>query len=142
MWLGLHAILAYHDVSQAKSHVQFQHYPGCIEVTHDETSCVYITFSALEGHKGLADHAFGGLDDFRSMRSEVIDLRLLDGDSDDLPGKLESYMKQMAPTFYAQEPSQFMNPTLSLALELSVKRQVLPCNEHKALRLPSRLKRR
>lgn len=86
---------------------------------------MYITFSALEGHKGLADHAFGGLDDFSSTQSEEVDLRLLDGDSDDLPGKLESYMKEMAPTFYAQEPSQFMNPTLSLASELSVKKQVL-----------------
>lgn len=125
LWLGLHAILAYHDVSQAKSHVQFQHYPGCIEVTHDETSCVYITFSALEGHKGLADHSFGGLDNVNSTQSEEVGLQLLDGDSDDLPGKLESYMKKMAPTFYAQEPSQFMNPTLSLASELSVKKQVL-----------------
>lgn len=123
--LGLHAILAYHDVSQAKSHVQFQHYPGCIQVTHDEKSCVYISFSALEGHKGLPDPAFGGLDDFSTPRSGNIDLRLLDGDSDDLPGKLELYMKEMAPTFYDQEPSQFMNPTLRLASELSDKKQVL-----------------
>lgn len=125
LWLGLHAILAYHEISQVKSHFQFQHYPGCIEVTHDETSCVYITFSALEGHKGLADHSFAGLDDFSSTQNGEIDLRLLDGDSDDLPGKLESYMKKMAPAFYAQEPSPFMNPTLSLASELSVTKQVL-----------------
>lgn len=86
---------------------------------------MFITFSALEGHKGLPDPGFGDLDHFHDTRSERLDLRLLDGDSDDLPGKLESYMKKMAPTFYAQEPSQFMNPTLSLASELSVQKQVI-----------------
>ncbi len=76
----------------------------------------------------MPDPAFGGLDDFSSTGSGPVDLRLLDGDVDDLPGKLEKYMKKMAPTFYAQELSHFMNSTLNLALELSVQKQA--CFRH------------
>ena len=71
------------------------------------------------------------------MGNEDIELRLLDGDSDDLPAKLDSYMKRMAPTFYAQEPSEFMNPTLSLASELSVQKQVNPSGVQSLMRSSS-----
>ncbi|KAL1853068.1 hypothetical protein Plec18170_005650 [Paecilomyces lecythidis] len=119
---GLHATLAYHDVSSVKSHVNFEHYAGRIEVTHFEDSSVFVTFSGLQGHKpavSTLDPQLQGLGDDGQFHGPLHEIYLLDGDADDLPGKLEAYIKKMAPFFYERESSDFMRSTLHLAAELS-----------------------
>ncbi|KAI9819903.1 MAG: hypothetical protein M1827_006473 [Pycnora praestabilis] len=119
---GLYGVLAFHDINQAKNRVHFQSFQGRIEVTHYLDSCTFITFSALEGRKPGRD--IGRARDYDlgdSLQDE--DLRLLDYEVDDLPAKLEQYMKKMAPTFHEREPSNFMKPTLKLAAELSVQKK-------------------
>ncbi|KAL1985752.1 hypothetical protein VTN96DRAFT_7374 [Rasamsonia emersonii] len=119
---GLHATLAYHDVNSIKNQVNFEHYAGRVEATHFEESSVYVTFSALVGHKPVMstlDPQLQALVEDGQFQGPTQELYLLDGDADDLPGKLEMYIKKMAPTFYEHEPSPFMKPTLNLAHELS-----------------------
>ncbi|RAL11446.1 uncharacterized protein BO97DRAFT_470928 [Aspergillus homomorphus CBS 101889] len=119
---NLHATLAYHDVSGIRNQVKFEHYAGRIEVTHFEESLVYVTFSALHGHKSSAstlDPQLQGLGDETQFQGPLSELYLLDSDADDLPGKIEMYIKKTAPYFYERETSEFMRPTLMLAAELS-----------------------
>lgn len=125
--VGLHATLAYHDVSSVKSHVNFEHYAGRIEVTHFADSSVFVTFSGLQGHKpsvSTLDPQLQGLGDDGQFHGPLHEIYLLDGDADDLPGKLEAYTKKMAPFFYERESSEFMRSTLTLAAELSEQKKV------------------
>ncbi|CAK45278.1 hypothetical protein AAWM_05377 [Aspergillus awamori] len=119
---NLHATLAYHDVSGIRNQIKFEHYAGRIEVTHFEESMVYVTFSGLQGHKASAstlDPQLQALGDDSQFQGPLHELYLLDSDADDLPGKIEMYIKKTAPFFYERETSDFMRPTLLLAAELS-----------------------
>jgi hypothetical protein len=119
--IDLHATLAYHDTSAIKNQVKFEHYAGRIEVTHIEESMVFVTISGLQGHRtsvstldpqlqGLGDDQFSG---------PPQELYLLDSDADDIPSKLEMYIKKTGPFFFERESSPFMKPTLMLAAELA-----------------------
>ncbi|BCR86836.1 uncharacterized protein ACHE_30823S [Aspergillus chevalieri] len=125
---NLHATLAYHDVSSIRNQVKFEHYAGRIEVTHFEESMIFVTFSGLQGHKpsvSALDPQLQGLGEDQ-FQGPLHELHLLDSDADDLPGKLEMYIKKTAPFFYEREASDFMKPTLLLASELSqVKKDTL-----------------
>ncbi|KAI9928802.1 hypothetical protein ASPWEDRAFT_168775 [Aspergillus wentii DTO 134E9] len=119
---NLHATLAYHDVSGVRNQIKFEHYAGRIEVTHFEESMVFVTFSGLQGHKpsvSTLDPQLQGLGEDPQFQGPLHELYLLDSDADDLPGKLEMYIKKTAPFFYERETSEFMKPTLMLAAELS-----------------------
>lgn len=112
-----------------KNQVKFEHYAGRIEVTHLEESMVFVTFSGLQGQRasvsaldpqlqGLGDDQFSG---------PPQELYLLDSDTDDVPSKLEMYIKKAAPFFFERETSPFMKPTLLLASELGQSKKVCLC---------------
>ena len=125
--IDLHATLAYHDVSGIRNQVKFEHYAGRIEVTHFEESMIFVTFSGIQGHKpsvSALDPQLQGLGEDPQFQGSIHDLYLLDSDADDLPGKLEMYIKKTAPFFFEREASDFMKPTLLLAAELSQTKKV------------------
>lgn len=100
---GLHGTLAHHDVNSIKNQINFEHYAGRVEATHFEESAVYVTFSALVGHKPVIstlDPQLQALVEDGQFQGPTQELYLLDSDADDLPGKLEMYIKKMASTFY------------------------------------------
>lgn len=115
-------------MNSVKSQVQFERYPGQIEVFHFEGEQPHtITFSALHGyrkHDSNLDPHFHGLGPDGSLNTDPRELYLLDCDGAEFSRKLEQYMKQMAPVFYEHEPSSFMKPTLTLAAELSAQKEV------------------
>ncbi|KAF9889199.1 hypothetical protein FE257_007512 [Aspergillus nanangensis] len=125
---NLHATLAYHDVSSIRNQIKFEHYAGRIEVTHFVESMVYVTFSGLQGLKPSAstlDPQLQDLGNESQFQGPFHEIYLLDSDADDLPGKLELYIKKTAPFFYEREASEFMHPTLLLASELSQQKKDL-----------------
>lgn len=125
--LDLHATLAHHDVSSVRSQIKFEHYAGRIEVTHFEESMIFVTFSGLQGHKPSVtalDPQLHGLGEDPQFQGPLHEMHLLDSDADDLPGKLEMYIKKTAPFFFEREASDFMKPTLLLAAELSQMKKV------------------
>lgn len=86
-----------------------------------------MTFSALHGyrhHDSNLDPHFQDLGHDNPLNAESRELYLLDCDGAEFSRRLEQYMKQMASAFYEQEPSSFMKPTLILAAELSVQKEV------------------
>ncbi|KAJ5315822.1 hypothetical protein N7476_006129 [Penicillium atrosanguineum] len=118
---NLHATLAYHDTSAIKNQIKFEHYAGRIEVTHGEESMVFVTISGLQGHRSTVstlDPQLQGLgeDQFSGPPQEIY---LLDSDADDIPSKLEMYIKKTAPFFFEREASPFVKSTLMLAAELA-----------------------
>lgn len=96
---------------------------------------VYVTISGLHGHRtsvSALDPQLQGLgeDQFSGPSQE---LYLLDSDADDIPSKLEMYIKKTASLFFERETSPFMKPTMVLASELALSQKV--CSQHLKTRL-------
>lgn len=87
---------------------------------------IYVTISGLHGHRtsvSALDPQLQGLgdDQFSGPPQEIY---LLDSDSDDIPSKLEMYIKKTASLFFERETSPFMKPTMILAAELALSKKV------------------
>ena len=115
--------MASQEVNHAKSQYQFQQYSGHIQIRHDPVHEVYITCKGLIGQLDILEHA--------GYHTEVVNplkptesIVLLNDSGEDLLGKIEIYAKEIAPVLYAQEPLGFMSVTLSIALELSLDKDV------------------
>jgi hypothetical protein len=119
---GLHAVLAYHQVSAVKAQVLFRASPHQIEASQYPETTIYATFKALEGQQ-IPTEGAGNIDPGLSGDFNINTLRILDIDNDDLPLKLEAYMKRMMNGFFENEPSHFMHVTLNLGLQLSMQKQ-------------------
>jgi hypothetical protein len=117
---GLHAVLAYHEVTRIKGQVAFQNTPHYIEASHFPETTVYATFNSLEGH---AIPVEGNIDPGLSGDFTTDTLKILDNDNDDLPMKLEAYMKRMSNVFFEREPSHFMHITLNTAQNFAIEKQ-------------------
>lgn len=119
---GLHAVLAFHQVNSAKTQVPFRESPCQIEASHYPENSVFATFNALEGQElSLDGNIDPGLNGNFNINMNTI--RILDIDNDDVPSKLEAYMKRTMSVFFENEPSQFMRGTLSTAYDISIQKQ-------------------
>ncbi|KAI9798485.1 MAG: hypothetical protein M1833_004751 [Piccolia ochrophora] len=114
---GLHTVLAYHAVSQARNQAQFEDLPGRIEATHFSDPSICVSFAAFQERASSSLHDPTNAND--QLNGGTNNLRLLDSDAEDYPGKLEAYVKAMAPVFFDRELSYFMKPTLAFASELA-----------------------
>lgn len=88
---------------------------------------VFLTFPGLQGHKASAstlDPQLQALGDETQFQGPLQDVYLLDTDQDDIPAKIEIYIKKIAPFFYEREASDVMRPTLMLASELAQQKKV------------------
>lgn len=117
-------MLAMIDVKRVKNQTDFQHFPGRIEARHYMDSPVCIQFSAQVGRKPSSTTSLLTLQDGLESQDASQELLLLDSEGDDLPGKLESYIRDMAETFIEREPSPFMRQTLQFAWILSHQKKV------------------
>ncbi len=116
----MHATLAFHDTNSIKNQVKFEHYAGRIEVTHLEESMVFVTIVGLQGHRASVsalDPQLQGLGDDQ-FSAPTQEMYLLDNDNDDIPSKLEAYIKKAGPFLVEQETSPIIKSTLLLASEL------------------------
>ncbi|KAI9746198.1 MAG: hypothetical protein M1818_000879 [Claussenomyces sp. TS43310] len=121
---GLHAVLAYHEVNAVKSRVTFSPSPYPIEASHYPDTTIYATFNALSGQYVPPEKNIDpSLDLDLDFTGPTVTHRILDNDNDDLPMKVEAYMKRMSSVFFDKESSHFMNVTLNTALELSIQNQ-------------------
>ncbi|CBF87888.1 hypothetical protein AN1232.2 [Aspergillus nidulans FGSC A4] len=130
---NLHATLAFHDVSSIRNQVKFEIFAGRIEVTHFEESMVFVTLAGQQGHKPSAstlDPQLQGLGDETQFQGPLQEIYLLDNDMDDVPGKIEMYIKKAGPFFYEREASDnpsdsFQDLLLERVLELWVATHIL-----------------
>lgn len=121
---GLHAVLAYHDVNIVKGRVKVRNCSTQIDASHYPETTVFATFQALKSEDNHLpsdiDPSLGGNGDFPNVMHNV---RLLDNDGDDLPLKIEAYMKRLMPVFIEKVSTQFMSIVLNTAQELAIQKQ-------------------
>jgi hypothetical protein len=118
---GLHVVLAHNAVQDLKKHAAFQVAPYQIEASHfpvPETT-IYASFNALEAQDRPNESNIdpGLSSDFVSTTLHVLD------DNDDIPSKLDAYLKRMVSHYMEKEPSHFMKTTLHLAQTLALEKQ-------------------
>ncbi|KAE8450514.1 hypothetical protein EG329_006245 [Mollisiaceae sp. DMI_Dod_QoI] len=118
---NLHVSLAYHEVNRIKSQVVFKASSDSIEASQYPETTVFATFSALQGQQMQAERLL--VDPDLSAETNASSLRILDENNDDLPSKLEAYMKRISNVFYEREPSRFMHVTLTTAQALAIQKQ-------------------
>lgn len=112
---GLHGVLAFHAVSQAKNQIRLDQVPGRIEATHHPESGIYVTFTPLR----CQTHAQGSdIDPVILAANFTPELEIIDGD-DDIAGKLDSYMKKIGNSFSKSQSSAFMKATINTALSMN-----------------------
>ncbi|KAH6716850.1 hypothetical protein BKA61DRAFT_312471 [Leptodontidium sp. MPI-SDFR-AT-0119] len=114
---GLHVVLAHQQLTAAKTHITFQPSSHQIEASHYPETTVFATFNALEGHQSPAQ---ANIDPGLNGEFGPNTLHVLDHENDDLPMKLEAYMKRISNVFIEREASQFMNVTLNTAQRLAI----------------------
>ncbi|KAF1951474.1 hypothetical protein CC80DRAFT_496082 [Byssothecium circinans] len=112
---GLHGVLGFHAVSQAKNQIRLDQTPGRIEITHYPESGIFATFTPLkcqtQQHGAEIDPAI--LATLSPSQLEIID------SNDDISGKLDLYIKKIGDEFWKSETSTFMKPTINTALGLT-----------------------
>ncbi|CAI6246877.1 unnamed protein product [Periconia digitata] len=116
---GLHAVLAFHAVSQAKNQIRLDQTPGRIEITHHPESGVYATFASVK----CQSHAQGSEIDPVVLTSNLPpELEIIDGD-EDIAGKLDLYIKQIGNSLLELHSSDFMKATIQAALSIQTQGQ-------------------
>ncbi|KAJ4354452.1 uncharacterized protein N0V89_006189 [Didymosphaeria variabile] len=109
---GLHAVLSFHAVSQAKGQIRLHQIPGRIEATHYPDSGIVATFTPLKCLTPTdIDPAI--LAAVTASQLEIIDTE------DDISGKLDLYVKQIVPSFFESEDSAFMKSTINTACSIN-----------------------
>ena len=122
---GLHTSLAYRDTTLVKSQLQFEHSHGQIQVTHFDEPAIGISFKALEGR---IDAAAVGVQLLASENVSLAaqDVRLIDGEGDDLVVKMSSYLQAFGRALQENEPSHFMRSTLAATSDMYEESKVRP----------------
>ncbi|EEQ90341.1 uncharacterized protein BDCG_05461 [Blastomyces dermatitidis ER-3] len=120
---GLHTTLAYHDITNAKNQLPFDLGIGRIEIFHfDCQPPKFITFSALHHQTETLPNVDPELPTPASDEEPKVqaqqDIRILEGDIDELFTKVETYVKTMATQYFESEPSTFVRESVTLAWEL------------------------
>ncbi|PCH00673.1 Hypothetical protein PENO1_047070 [Penicillium occitanis (nom. inval.)] len=119
---GLHTTLAFHDVNSMQAQTKYESYVGRVEAAHFDDGPFYVTFSALIGQKaGMSpiDPQLQALVEDGQFQGSTQDMYMLDGETDDLPGKCENYIKRLQSTFIENETSPIIKSTLTLAAHLA-----------------------
>lgn len=109
---GLHAVLSFHAISQAKGQIRLNQVPGRIEATHFPDSGIVATFTPL---KCLTP---GDVDPTILAAMSPSQLEIIDTE-DDISGKLDQYVKAVVPSFFESEKSSFMKSTINTACSIS-----------------------
>ncbi|KAH8597226.1 hypothetical protein B0O99DRAFT_87967 [Bisporella sp. PMI_857] len=116
---ALHATLANHKIAEIKQSVELggggpmRSARYQIEASHYPSTTIFATFNALDGQVGSME---GNIDPGLGSNFNTLNFRILDQDGDDLPLKLEAYVKRISHVFVEREPSHFMHTTLNAAV--------------------------
>lgn len=110
-----------------QTQTKYESFVGRVEAAHFDDGPLYVTFGALIGQKaGMSpiDPQLQALVEDGQFQGSTQDMYMLDGDSDDLPGKCEIYIKRLQSTFIENETSPIIKSTLKLAARLADEKKV------------------
>ncbi|KAL5595526.1 hypothetical protein FOVSG1_009215 [Fusarium oxysporum f. sp. vasinfectum] len=110
---GVQVVLSQNRINLLKNQLNMTHDGTMIEVSHfPETGKVILLealVALLEPSESLAES--------RGSKDSFFQVIMIDQDKEDVPGKVEAYMRDVFQLFIDREPSKFMRVTLSLALQ-------------------------
>ncbi|RFN45275.1 hypothetical protein FIE12Z_10492 [Fusarium flagelliforme] len=110
---GVQVVLSQNRINLLKNQINMTHDGTMIEVSHfPETGKVIVLealVALLEPSETLAE--------LRGSKDSFFQVIMIDQDKEDVPGKVEAYMRDVFQLFIDREPSKFMRVTLDLALQ-------------------------
>ncbi|KAG5663093.1 hypothetical protein KAF25_001029 [Fusarium avenaceum] len=110
---GVQVVLSQNRINLLKNQLNMTHDGTMIEVSHfPETGKVIVLealVALLEPSESLAES--------RGSKDSFFQVIMIDQDKEDVPGKVETYMRDVFQLFIDREPSKFMRVTLDLALQ-------------------------
>ncbi|KAL6923515.1 hypothetical protein ACHAP8_001444 [Fusarium lateritium] len=110
---GVQVVLSQNRINLLKNQINMTHDGTMIEVSHfPETGKVIVLealVALLEPSETLAE--------IRGSKESFFQVIMIDQDKEDVPGKVEAYMRDVFQLFIDKEPSTFMRVTLDLALQ-------------------------
>ncbi|KAI5918615.1 hypothetical protein F4810DRAFT_567102 [Camillea tinctor] len=113
---GVQVVMAQKRINNYKNSHHLENIGNVVEVSHFPETEHKITFQVLQG----CPKDFTKEEDSAIAKLEppgpVI---LLDNNTEDVPAKVESYMRQMLPEFICREPSPYVRVTLEAAAQIS-----------------------
>lgn len=108
---GVQIVLAQHRINALKASTALSNYGVVIEVCHFTDRPMRLSFEMLQG---LGTQSPTG-DPEENLQSCV----MIDIDTQDVPGRMEAYMREVMPEFVHREPSHFMRVTLDTAMAMA-----------------------
>ena len=111
---GVQIVLAQHRINSLKASLSLLNRGTTIEATHFPDESVRLTFQVLENID--PESATPGAEGPTFPTGRIV---MIDNDTQDVPSRVEAYMRQILPAFVQREPSDFMRVTLETALEMS-----------------------
>ncbi|KAI0406819.1 hypothetical protein F4802DRAFT_605959 [Xylaria palmicola] len=109
---GVQVVMAQKRINGYKTSYHLENRGAVVEASHFPESAQTVTFQVFQGYSKDPDEAVLKLD----VRAPVL---LLDNDKEDIPGKVEAYMRQMLPEYITHEPSPHVRVTLEIADQIA-----------------------
>lgn len=108
---GVQIVLAQHRINALKASNALTNYGVVIEACHFTDRPMRLSFEMLQG---IGTQSSTG-DKNDNLQSCV----MIDIDTQDVPGRMEAYMREVVPEFVQREPSHFMRVTLDTAMAMA-----------------------
>lgn len=108
---GVQVVLSQNRINHLKSKIQLLNNGTVIEVTHFTETGDPIVFGALVAMLQPSESQATA----RQSNESYCSAMMIDQDTEDIPGKIEKYMRDVLSTFIDREPSKFMRVTLQFA---------------------------
>ncbi|KAI0098797.1 hypothetical protein GGR51DRAFT_565495 [Nemania sp. FL0031] len=109
---GVQVVMAQKRINGYKTSYHLDNTGVVVEASHFPESGHTVTFQVFQGYPKEADEGAMKLD----SHTPVI---LLDNNKEDIPGKVEAYMRNMLPEYITHEPSPHVRVTLEIADQIA-----------------------
>ncbi|KAL6881420.1 hypothetical protein J3F83DRAFT_55453 [Trichoderma novae-zelandiae] len=110
---GVQVVLSQNRINLIKDQLKLTNDGSLIEVSHFPEAGKKIVFGALVYPLELSESQTEACEGKRPFHQVI----MIDQDSEDIPAKAESYMRDVLTTFIEREPSKFMKVTLEAACQ-------------------------
>ncbi|KAI1194577.1 hypothetical protein F5X97DRAFT_310671 [Nemania serpens] len=109
---GVQVVMAQKRINEYKTSYHLENTGVVVEASHFPESGHTVTFQVLQGYPKEADESAIKL-------GSHIPVVLLDNNKEDIPGKVETYMRNMLPEYIMHEPSPHVRVTLEVADQIA-----------------------
>lgn len=116
---GVQVVLSQNRINLLKDQLQLANNQGVIDVSHFPEVGKKITLATLEA---LLEPSAAQAE-ARNSKEPFRQAIMIDQDTEDIPGKIESYMRDVLPLFIEREPSKFSRVTLETAMALQAEQE-------------------